>query len=284
MVSSPPVQSSTEFRIEQEQHEVVSIQQSLNDDVSLIMVQIPDGEFMMGSPDDEADRSGSEGPQHRVHVPEFWMGQYPVTQQEWRIVAEYPKVNRVLRLAPSRFRGTRLPVENVSWYEAVEFCDRIRQRTGFNYRLPTEAEWEYACRAGTVTPFHFGETITTELANYAGTGGGSSSGSYGDGPQGVYRGKTTSVDLFEGTNQFGLFDMHGNIWEWCQDHWHKNYDDALTDGSAWVDAVDSNRKPRILRGGSWSDNPTLCRSAYRYHNDPVNRVDFIGFRVVLALK
>ena len=284
MISSPPAQSSREFRIEREQHEVLSIQQPLTDDVSLVLVQIPEGEFMMGSPEEEVDRREAEGPQHLVHVQEIWMGRYPVTQQEWRIVAGYPKVNRDLDLNPSHFKGDRLPVESVSWFDAVEFCDRLSQQTGFDYRLPTEAEWEYACRAGTTTPFHFGETITTELANYCGTDDERLgwSGSYGDGPKGEYREKTTPVDQFEGTNQFGLYDMHGNVWEWCQDHWHENYKGAPSDGSAWLEKTLQNNNGRVLRGGSWITPPRVCRSAYRYHDAPVDRNYNLGFRVVLA--
>ncbi|MEM9212920.1 MAG: formylglycine-generating enzyme family protein [Cyanobacteria bacterium P01_F01_bin.150] len=283
MVSSPPTESNPKCHIDREPIEVISVQQPLNNDVSLVLVQIPEGDFMMGSPEDELERSDAEGPQHPVHIQEFWMGQYPVTQAEWRIVASYRKVNHDLAAAPSEFKGDRLPVENVSWDDAVEFCQRLSQNTGLNYRLPTEAEWEYACRAKTTTPFHFGKTITTEYANYRGTDDEyGNSGSYGGGPKGGYREETTSVGSFEVTNHFGLADMHGNVWEWCQDHWHDNYKDAPSDGSAWLGNTPQSINMRVIRGGSWLDRPWYCRSAYRGRNPPGLRHLNLGFRVVLA--
>ena len=135
----------------------------------LRMMQIPAGRFMMGSPEDEVDRFEREGPRHEVAVSQFFMAQYPVTQAQWKAVFAMPQVNRELKADPSKFKGPLNPVEQVSWYEAVEFCDRLTIYSDRHYRLPTEAEWEYACRAGTTTPFHFGETINTDLANYRGT-------------------------------------------------------------------------------------------------------------------
>jgi formylglycine-generating enzyme required for sulfatase activity len=245
----------------------------------LRMMLIPAGTFTMGSPEDELERSSSEGPQHPVTLSQFFMAQYPVTRAQWREVANLPQVNRALKADPSRFKGDKRSVERVSWFDAVEFCDRLTVHTNRQYRLPSEAEWEYACRAGTTSPFHFGETITTDLANYRGTDNESLgwSGSYGDGPKGVYREETTPVDHFEGANAFGLQDMHGNVFEWCQDHWHENYEGAPADGSAWLSS-DEN-KYRVLRGGSWSDFPRDCRSAYRYRSVPGNVYYFIGFRV-----
>jgi len=248
--------------------------------VGLEMMRIPAGTFLMGSPEDELDRSPSEGPQHEVTVGTFFMGRMPVTQPQWQVVAELPPVERELNPEPSSFKGGIRPVENVSWYDAVEFCARLSKHSGREYRLPTEAEWEYACRAGTTTPFHFGETITTDLANYRGTDDESPkwSGSYGYGPKGEYRGKTTPMDTFGVLNAFGLYDMHGNVWEWCQDYWHENYEGAPTDGSAWIEGGDESR--RILRGGSWVDVPRLCRSAFRLYITPDNASYVIGFRVV----
>jgi formylglycine-generating enzyme required for sulfatase activity len=189
-----------------------------------------------------------------------------------------PQVNRELKPDPSNFKGDLRPVEQVSWHDAVEFCDRITLYTNRQYRLPTEAEWEYACRAGTTTPFHFGETITTDLANYRGTDlEGVSSGSYGDGPKGEYRQETTPVDFFEGANAFGLCDMHGNVREWCQDYWHENYDGAPTDGSAWLEG--GNSSYRVRRGGSWDYDPWDCRSASRDWFVPDFFNYFLGFRV-----
>ena len=230
----------------------------LADDLRLEMVAIPGGTFRMGSPESEPERISDESPQHKVAVPNFFIGRYPVTQAQWRFVAMLPQVNRRLNVDPFMFkggRGNRLPVESVSWYEAVEFCDRLSAHTNRTYRLPTETEWEYACRAGTTTPFHFGDMILTDVANYNGQY------TYADGPKGKNREKTTSVNEFDVANAFGLSDMHGNVFEWCQDHWHENYEGAPTDGSAWL--TDNKEANRLLRGGSWVNNPRDCRSAYR---------------------
>jgi formylglycine-generating enzyme required for sulfatase activity len=245
----------------------------------LRMMQIPAGTFLMGSPKDELERQESEGPQNEVTLSRFFMGKYPITQAQWRVMAALPQVERELKADPSHFKGDLHPVESVSWYDAVEFCDRLTILTNRQYRLPTEAEWEYACRAGTTTPFHFGKTITTELANYRGTDNEEYkwSGSYGDGPKGEHREETTPVNQFEGANAFGLCDMHGNVWEWCQDHWHSSYKGAPTDGSAWIEGGSSER--RILRGGSWYFLPRYCRSAYRDDFEPGFGSDAYGFRV-----
>lgn len=274
--------SQPKIKIDRYSKEITFCKEPLSETVALELVQIPAGEFLMGSPKDEPERLDREGPQHRVQVPGFWMGQYPVTQAEWRIVAALPKVNRDLDPDPSRFKGDRHPVEQVSWYDAVEFCDRLTQHTGRLHRLPSEAEWEYACRAGTTTPFHFGETIATDLANYRGTDDKSFnwSGSYGRGPKGKYRQTTTPVDYFRIANPFGLCDMHGNVREWCLDHWHDSYEGAPTDGSAWL--TDGNSSFRVSRGGSWPITPRYCRSASRHYDYPDYQYYNIGFRVVIA--
>jgi formylglycine-generating enzyme required for sulfatase activity len=210
-----------------------------------------------------------------VTIDEVWLGQYPITQAQYEAV-----VGR----NPATFRlGANHPVETVSWHDAVAFCQRLTELTELAFRLPSEAEWEYACRAGTTTPFHFGPTITTDLANYRGTdwdyGGQILSGSYGPGPKGVYREQTTPVGLFP-PNAFGLYDMHGNVFEWCADHWHDNYDGAPTDGTTWLSSDESAN--RLLRGSSWSSIPMICRSAVRYGTPPdFGNYDF-GFRVVCA--
>jgi formylglycine-generating enzyme required for sulfatase activity len=242
----------------------------------LRMMLIPAGTFLMGSPEDELERTEYEGPQHEVTLSQFFMAQYPVTQAQWREVANLPQVNRELKPNPSRFKGDLRPVEQVSWFDAVEFCDRITLVTNRQYRLPTEAEWEYACRAGTTTPFHFGETITTDLANYRCND--ETYGAYGPGHLGEYREETTPVDHFEGANSFGLYDMHGNVWEWCQDHWYDNYEGAPADGNAWLLSDESNN--RVIRGGSWNSFPRNCRSACRYNNASDSIDFFLGFRVV----
>ena len=247
--------------------------EDLGDGIRLEMVLIRGGSFEMGSPEDELGHSDSESPQHTITVPTFFMGRYPVTQAQWRQVAGFEPVNKDLETDPSRFKGDNLPVERVSWHNAVEFCNRLEQRTKRLYRLPSEAEWEYACRAGTQTPFHFGETITDKLANY------NAPKTYGRGTKGEYRGETTPVGTFS-PNAFGLHDMHGNVWEWCLDNWHGNYEGAPTDGRAWIDAKDS--KIYVLRSGSWDMSPRSCRSAQRNSSSDasIRYFEKIGFRVV----
>ncbi|PSB22892.1 hypothetical protein C7B76_02355 [filamentous cyanobacterium CCP2] len=261
-----------ELVIRRERKQARYFVEKLGDTAGLDMILVPGGTFVMGSPDDEPERTDVESPQHEVNVPTFFMGRYPVTQAQWRFVAELPEVNRELNLDPSHFKGDKRPVERVTWYDAVEFCDRLSVYTKREYHLPTEAEWEYACRAGITTPFHFGETISSELVNYA------ASETYNNGSKGEYRKETTPVDHFGIANAFGLCDMHGNVWEWCLDHWHDNYEGAPIDGSAWL--TDNEDASRVIRGGSWYDFPWACRSAYRYSGSPVSQHYFIGFRVV----
>jgi formylglycine-generating enzyme required for sulfatase activity len=246
--------------------------QDLGNGVFLEMVHIPGGTFLMGSPESDESPISSESPQHQVTVPSFFMGKYPVTQKQWRLVAALPKVKIDLESDPSRFKGDNLPVERVSWNHTQEFCARLSLKTNQTYRLPSEAEWEYACRGGTTTPFYFGEIISTELANYDGNY------TYGGGAKGEYRGKTTEVGKFP-ANPCGLYDMCGNVWEWCEDEWHKNYINAPADGSAWLD---KNSESRLLRGGSWNDIPGNCRSACRHDNYLVSISNDIGFRVVCS--
>jgi formylglycine-generating enzyme required for sulfatase activity len=250
--------------------------EDLGNGIQLEMVMIPSGSFMMGSPEKEDGSRDSERPQHEVTIEPFWLGQYQVTQAQWKAVAAFPQVNKELNPDPSRFKGDNRPVEQVSWKDAVEFCDRLSKHTKRQYRLPSEAEWEYACRAGTTTPFHFGEMITTDLANYDGNY------AYGNGVEGVYRKETTEVGSFGVANNFGLYDMHGNVYEWCQDSWHDNYTDAPTDGSAWLSSKeDSNR--RLLRGGSWYSYPENCRSAARSSLNLDYGDSLFGFRVVCSV-
>lgn len=250
--------------------------------LTLKMMLIPAGTFQMGSPEEELDRDDNEGPRHDVSVTAFCMGKYPVTQAQWQFVAGLPQVEQELSSDPSKFKGDTRPVEEVSWYDAVEFCQRLSVYTKRTYRLPSEAEWEYACRAGTTTPFHFGETITTDVANYDGTDDedGKWSGSYGRGPKGEYRHETTPVDHFGSANSFGLCDMHGNVWEWCQDHWHESYEEAPDDGSAWLS--EDEDAARVIRGGSWRYYPRNCRSATRFFNYPRDTDGSVGFRLVCS--
>jgi formylglycine-generating enzyme required for sulfatase activity len=213
-----------------------------------------------------------ELPQHEVTLAPFF--RYPIIQVQWRAVASLPQVERELDPDPSNFKGDTHPVERVNWDEAMEFCARLSAHTHRTYTLPSEAQWEYACRSGTTSPFYFGRTLTTDLANYRGTS------TYADGPKGEYREQTTPVDHFPYANAWGLSDMHGNVWEWCLDHYHDSYAGAPRDGSAWVDEDAEENKLRILRGGSWYSYPRICRCAYRNYYNPAYRVDYFGFRVV----
>ena len=284
------------------------------DGLELAMLLIPAGSFVMGSPPQEQERDDREGPQHRVELGEFLLGRTPITQAQWRAVSQWqplpaerwgreldpepsffqPRSNpKARRFGDGRFSllegetdSDQRPVDNVSWLEAIEFCSRLSQRTGRHYTLPSEAQWEYACRAGTTKAFHFGETITPELANY------DDNYKYADGPKGEYRKQTTPVGMFP-ANAWGLQDMHGNVWEWCLDHWHHSYEGAPADGSAWLNPAEPNNKAttkkgnnsdseyqsRLLRGGSWNALPGYCRSAYRINNPPGFRGSIIGFRV-----
>ena len=267
--------------IKKEKRQAEGIVEKLAEGVELELMEIPGGTFMMGTEDKEIKRLvkkfGRDGfrrekPSHRVTVSSFYMGRYPITQAQWQAIAATAKIAIDLETNPSHFKGDELPVERVNWYQATEFCKRLSRETKREYRLPSEAEWEYACRAGTTTAFHFGETITADLANYRGTE------TYADEPTGEYRQQTTPVGQFP-PNAFGLYDMHGNVWEWCADTWHPNYDGAPTDGSAWIENGADNRSP--LRGGSWYDLPSFCRSAYRSNRR--RRVLILsndGFRVV----
>ncbi len=261
--------------------------------VTIEMVEIPGGEFMMGTTDAEVEqvrkeyeRYGStaenvkkwslwETPQHKVRVSPFYMGKYQVTQAEWRAVAALSKVNRDLEPDPSNFKGDRLPVESVSWEDAVEFCERLSKATGKKYRLPTEAEWEYASRAGTTTPFAFGETITSEWVNYDGNY------PYANAPKGEYREKTTSVGSLGVANGFGLYDMHGNVWEWCMDWFSESYYRESTSDDPTGPTTGSDR---VLRGGGWGSDARGCRSAARNRLTPTYRADILGFRLMRTLR
>ena len=244
--------------------------------ISLELVPIPGGTFMMGSSSGELNRTSDEGPQHQVTLGAFYMGKYEVTQSQWRAVAGLPKVARDLHSDPSQFKGDNLPVEQVSWDEAREFCARLARATGRSYRLPTEAEWEYACRAGTTTPFVFGETVTPQLVNYNGNL------PYAQAPKGANRETTTPVGSMGVANGFGLFDMHGNVLEWCQDYWHESYYGAASDGRSWETA--GAKGYRVLRGGSWFNAAHYARSAYRNWFTPDSRFSSFGFRVVVGAR
>ncbi|MEM9449579.1 MAG: SUMF1/EgtB/PvdO family nonheme iron enzyme [Cyanobacteria bacterium P01_E01_bin.6] len=261
--------------------------------IALEMVQILAGRFWMGQTDAEKEelirQIGEENyqrwyacemPRHPVTVSSFSMGKFPVTQAQYAAVMG----NNPATECDDKFVAPNKPVVGVSWEDAVAFCQKLSEQTGREYRLPSEAEWEYACRANTTTPFHFGDTITTDLANYRGTdlefSGTTYPGNYGSGPKGEFREETTPVGSFP-ANAFGLFDMHGNVWEWCADHWHEDYQNAPTDGRAWIEG--GNSEYRMIRGGSWFYPPLSCRSARRIWYSPGIRYYLIGFRVVSVL-
>ncbi|MBC1238101.1 formylglycine-generating enzyme family protein, partial [Nostoc sp. 2RC] len=244
--------------------------EDLNKGVELKMVSIPGGSFTMGASKDESGTVEDERPQHLVTLKPFFLGKYPITQAQWREVANFPKIKCKLESEPSYFRGDKLPVECISWYEAQEFCARLSQKTGRVYRLPSEAEWEYACRANTTSPFYCGAIVTRDLANYH------------EEQQTHFRvSQTSEVGIFPG-NSFGLYDMHGNVWEWCADYQHEDYQDAPSDGSAWT--IDGNPEYRMLRGGAWDYDFNYCRSASRYFENPSTRNESFSFRVVCCLE
>lgn len=270
--------------------------EDLGGGVTLEMVEIPAGSFLMGSPEREAGRYDHEGPQHKVMISQpFYMGKYPVTQSQWRAVPRILKVNMDLPSDPSTFRGDNLPAEEViweddverwigvldyddnlpaeevSWEEAMEFCARLSKATGKTYRLPTEAEWEYACRAGTTTPFAFGETITPVIVNYDGNY------AYASALKGENRQKTTSVGSLGVANGFGLYDMHGNVWEWCMDWYSGNY---YSQSPGTDPKGPDTGSARVMRGGSSLYPAHDCRSAFRRGHTPGYRALAFGFRLL----
>lgn len=249
--------------------------ENLGNDVILSMIYIPGGTFLMGSPENEVGRESHESPQHLVTLSPFCLSRFPITQAQWQAIAHLPQIHRPLNPDPSNFKGSDLPVEQVSWYDAVEFCARLAQLTGRDYQLPSEAQWEYACRAGTTTPFHFGATLTSDLANYDG------SYTYDSEAEGQYRQQTTPLGNFQVANLFGLWDLHGNVWEWCADAWHEDYQEAPTDGSIWQTETSDDR--RILRGGSWYCLPNLCRSAQRHWDRAAHGGSGTSFRVACSV-
>jgi formylglycine-generating enzyme required for sulfatase activity/tRNA A-37 threonylcarbamoyl transferase component Bud32 len=231
--------------------------------IELDMVEIEGGDFFMGSSD--AGSLSRESPQHLVTIAPFQISKFPITQEQYFAVIEQN---------PAHFRGNRLPVENISWYDAMSFCTQLSERLGQIYRLPTEAEWEYSCRARTSTPFSFGTHLYPNLANY------DSSMKSSKFTANLIRRSTSFVDIFP-ANPFGLHDLHGNVWEWCADYQHNDYMGAPSDGSAW--RVDGDPSQCILRGGAWGCSPQVCRSTAR-HWAPTNyRSNKIGFRVVCDL-
>jgi formylglycine-generating enzyme required for sulfatase activity len=237
------------------------------------MVVIPAGSFTMGSPPDELRRYKDEGPQVDVRIAEpFALGRYPVTFEEYDAFVAATKRERP---SDAGWGRGRRPVINVSWHDAQAYVEWLNWQTGSDYWLPSEAEWEYACRAGTTTPFSSGPTISVSQANYDGTF------AFGSGRRGLFRQETAVVGSFA-ANAFGLSDMHGNVWEWCADNWHDSYLGAPVNGTAWLDDGDPTR--RVCRGGSWNSSPWFLRSAVRNRLEPDYRDHNLGFRVARIIE
>ena len=232
----------------------------LGNGISLDLIVIPPGSYQMGSPPHQGNID--EQPQHFVTIKSFMMGKFLVTQRQWEAVMG--------KLPPCRFKGDNLPVERVSWEDAQKFCKRLSKQTGRNYRLPSESQWEYTCRAGTNTLFSFGETLTTELANFNGEH------IFREEPRGIYFHFTSEGRKFP-PNAFGLYDMHGNLWEWCADNWLDDYTSSPRDSNSYQNK-DSHY--RVARGGSWHEPANLCRSAARLRVLQSDADEFMGFRVV----
>jgi formylglycine-generating enzyme required for sulfatase activity len=257
----------------------VNLSIALGAGLKMQLVLIPPGEFLMGAPESEARGESDEKPQHRVRITKpFYLGMYEVTQAEWEaVMGNQPSYfsrggdgkDRVSGLDTSRF-----PVERVSWEEATEFCRKLGAREGKPYRLPTEAEWEYACRAGTTTPFHFGSMLNGDNANMDGNS------PYGTMSKGRYLGRPTDVGSYR-ANAFGLYDMHGNVWEWCSDRNESDY--YSTSAASGPDPTGpSEGSYRVFRGGGWYDVAADCRAADRNGFDPADRNGFVGFRLALS--
>ncbi len=315
------VKKGDEWEVNREEREAQGIVQWLTDEVNLELMTIPAGSFVMGAPKKEKDSRDNERPQQLITLKSFYLGRFPVTQGQWRVVAGWEPVEQELDAELSNFNEDfevdsddrwQRPVEQVSWFDAVEFCARLSRETGLIYRLPTEAEWEYACRgikreqllelpsaavekwltgesefsererAEVITqwnrhcaqPFHFGPTLTDQVANY------NANDAYNNGPKGKYRGKTTPVGYLGVANTFGLYDLHGNVWEWCLDDYHDSLEGILSDGLPRQPTKQNSSSIKVLRGGSWYINPRDCRSASRSNLNPDNSNDPFGFRVL----
>jgi formylglycine-generating enzyme required for sulfatase activity len=224
-------------------------------------VQIPGGVFTMGSPKSEFGHYQNEEPAHRVYIESFYLMSKPVTQRQWF---------ELMSSKPFYFVGNDLPVDRVGWKEVQEFLRRLKGRDPqHDYRLPSEAEWEYACRAGSEMPFHTGATISTDQANFNGNY------IFPQGVKGIYRAETTPVGSFS-PNDWDVHDMHGNMREWCEDRFHPDYMGAPEDGRAWIDG---EIELRVLKGGGWNDVPENCRAAFRTASDPDTASPGHGFRV-----
>ncbi len=265
--------------------------EDLGNGEGLEMVEIPSGNFWMGSSPAEfsnivkefqrvglpirqaQELAKTETPHGQVKVVSFFIGRTEITQAQWAQVAEWPKVQIGLNPEPSFFRGKNRPVEQVRWDEAIEFCARLSARTGRAYRLPSEGEWEYGCRAGTLTPFHFGETISAEVANFDATF------PWGHTNPGTRRQQTYDAGSTDAANGFGLLDMHGNVQEWCMDPWHPNYEGSPSGASVWE--TDGDSTYRVVRGGSYLSAAAFCRCSSRARKEFDRQFSDTGFRVAI---
>lgn len=241
-------------------HTAEQFTEVLGHDVRLDVLIIPSGLYQMGSMRHHGDID--EQPQHLVTIKSFMMSKFLITQAQWRAIMG--------KLPPCRFKGEELPVERASWRDAQEFCERLSKKVGRIYQLPSETQWEYACRAGTTTPFNFGETITIDVANFNGEH------TFRDEPRGFYFHSTNAGAKFP-PNAFGLYDMHGNLWEWCADNWLDDYSSSPRDSSSYQN---KQSRCRVARGGSWHEPPQLCRSASRLQVLESDADEFTGFRVI----
>ena len=251
---------------------------NLGNNTNLEMVVIPGGTFFMGSPQIEGRDRRQERPQHQVNLSSFCISKYPITQGQWEIIMGHN---------PSEFKGKNKPVDTVSFYDSLDFCKKLSEEVGLDFNLPSEAQWEYACRSiinpsqyrqldgiEVYPPFYFGDTITHQLANY------NSTRTYQQETIGIYREQTTEVGSFP-PNNFGLYDLHGNVWEWCADDWHETYENAPKDGSIWIDGYDQYSP---MRGGSWAAFPVYCRCGIRSKVKRNSRSRYNGLRVVYNFK
>ena len=233
--------------------------------VKLELVRIEPGTFMMGSPETNSDSDPSEQPAHQVKISKpFYMGKFEITQQQWGVIRGNQSHSNT---------GEQYPADSISWNDAVNWCKEISEKTGVKMHLPTEAQWEYACRSGAKTRYYFGDQIKPESANYSGT----------DKSKNI--GKTSLVGKYP-PNAWGLYDMHGNVWEWCEDTLHENFEKAPEDGSAWMDPA--SKFNRVRKGGSWHEDAASLRSAVRWgspgdEKEPDMRNNVSGFRVIVEV-
>lgn len=240
-------------------------------EVEIVMIKIPGGTFEMGD-----DNWNHTKPVRTISINDFYIGMIPVTQMQWIAVSQLPEIDLDLKQNPSYFRGYDLPMDSISWSEAVEFCKRLSKYTGRNYRLPSEAEWEYAARAGSDKAYAFGDILNPSLANYTFANPAMENAQF-------EIGNKTSIAGSLKANAYGLYDMHGNVWEWCADVWHKNYIDAPENGQSWTEGGETGN--RVLRGGAWCNWADLCRSSERIaeNENKDGKLFYTGFRLALDL-